>query len=306
MVFYMEAIASDATALIPLLKDGGEAFKILGDGAEQAGRIMSEETIDALDRAAIAFQRFGTFVKVQSGNVLATIMGIGTPLQELAEQQLKAEGKFEGLLGGAGQQKRRKLIQDRIKLLEVEQKKQEEAAEAARVLISKQANFENRTEGEKRRIKEENEEKLKEMRLEMFEAEASQNEELIQQRKNELELEEKIQDIMNKTNASRAEALGLAKQLVGIGAGADVNQSGYVTPREQRAFEREQRKKDRERRRKEREERIAESGVEASDKRREAAGESAQPKQGVKTLEEFAKSTADNTKTIAEEITKNP
>jgi hypothetical protein len=88
--------------------------------------------------------------------------------------------------------------------------------------------------------------------------------------------------------------------------GADTNQSGYVTPREQRAFERKKRQEEREQRRKERAERIAESGVEASDKRRQAAGEKAKPEQGVKTLEEFAKTTADNTKTIAEEITKNP
>jgi len=40
--FYMESIASDTTALIPLLRDGGAAVKELGDQAEAAGAVMSE------------------------------------------------------------------------------------------------------------------------------------------------------------------------------------------------------------------------------------------------------------------------
>ncbi|MEM9522755.1 MAG: hypothetical protein AAF982_01970 [Pseudomonadota bacterium] len=43
--FYMEAMASDATALIPLLQDGGSAMQALGDQAERAGRILSNETL---------------------------------------------------------------------------------------------------------------------------------------------------------------------------------------------------------------------------------------------------------------------
>lgn len=47
MVFYMEAIASDATALIPLLRNGGEGFDLWADAAEKAGAVMDEETIRA-------------------------------------------------------------------------------------------------------------------------------------------------------------------------------------------------------------------------------------------------------------------
>ncbi len=43
--FYLEAMASDATALLPLLKDKSEGFRVLGEQAEQAGRIMDQETI---------------------------------------------------------------------------------------------------------------------------------------------------------------------------------------------------------------------------------------------------------------------
>ena len=43
--FYLEAMASDATALLPLLKDNAEGLRVLGEQAEQAGRIMDQQTI---------------------------------------------------------------------------------------------------------------------------------------------------------------------------------------------------------------------------------------------------------------------
>lgn len=45
MTFYMEALASDATALLPLLRDNGAAMRQFGDEAQAAGRIMSNEMI---------------------------------------------------------------------------------------------------------------------------------------------------------------------------------------------------------------------------------------------------------------------
>ncbi|MCW1937506.1 phage tail tape measure protein [Pseudomonas sp. MDMC_285] len=47
MTFYLEAIASDATALLPLLKNNAEGFKLLGDQAAAAGAILDNETIRA-------------------------------------------------------------------------------------------------------------------------------------------------------------------------------------------------------------------------------------------------------------------
>lgn len=43
--FYMEAIISDSSLLIPLLENGGEGFKKWGDAAERANAIMSDEMI---------------------------------------------------------------------------------------------------------------------------------------------------------------------------------------------------------------------------------------------------------------------
>lgn len=45
MTFYMEALASDATALIPLLRDNGRAMRELGQEADNAGRVIDEALI---------------------------------------------------------------------------------------------------------------------------------------------------------------------------------------------------------------------------------------------------------------------
>lgn len=47
MSFYLESMASDTTALIPLLKDGGAGFKEWGDMAERAGAILDGKTMEA-------------------------------------------------------------------------------------------------------------------------------------------------------------------------------------------------------------------------------------------------------------------
>lgn len=54
MTFYMEAIASDATLLLPLLKDNAKGFAELGDAAASAGAIMDDKTIKAANELAAA------------------------------------------------------------------------------------------------------------------------------------------------------------------------------------------------------------------------------------------------------------
>ena len=49
MTFYMEAIASDATALIPLLRDNGKELKNLGDEAERTGNVFSDMEFEQLE-----------------------------------------------------------------------------------------------------------------------------------------------------------------------------------------------------------------------------------------------------------------
>lgn len=45
MTFYMEALASDSTLLLPLLKNNGQAMKELGDQAQAAGAILSNDLV---------------------------------------------------------------------------------------------------------------------------------------------------------------------------------------------------------------------------------------------------------------------
>ena len=47
MVFYMEALASDSTMLLPLLRENGAEFNRLGDAAERAGAIMGDDALNA-------------------------------------------------------------------------------------------------------------------------------------------------------------------------------------------------------------------------------------------------------------------
>ncbi|WP_202746340.1 transglycosylase SLT domain-containing protein [Acinetobacter baumannii] len=56
MKFYMEAIISDSSLLIPLLENGGEGFKKWGDAAEKAGAIMSDDLVRSLAEAKESLQ----------------------------------------------------------------------------------------------------------------------------------------------------------------------------------------------------------------------------------------------------------
>ena len=63
MVFFMEAIASDASALTPLLKNNGTQMRLLGDEAQRTGRILSK---DAVDGARELEKEFGDLEQIIS------------------------------------------------------------------------------------------------------------------------------------------------------------------------------------------------------------------------------------------------
>ena len=50
MTFFMEAIASDASMLLPLLRDGAKGFETLGEAAAQSGAILSKDLIADSER----------------------------------------------------------------------------------------------------------------------------------------------------------------------------------------------------------------------------------------------------------------
>lgn len=70
MTFYMEALASDATALLPLLKNGGAAMRDLGDEAQRAGRILDEDTIAGAVNVDDALQNLSRTLKTSSMETL--------------------------------------------------------------------------------------------------------------------------------------------------------------------------------------------------------------------------------------------
>lgn len=57
MVFYMEAVASDATALLPLLKDNGEAMKEFAEEIERTGLFLSDVDIARLIEVDASFKK---------------------------------------------------------------------------------------------------------------------------------------------------------------------------------------------------------------------------------------------------------
>lgn len=72
MTFYMEAIASDATALIPLLYNGGQAWKEYADEAERAGLVMDKMTAKELKEAEQAIDKITRKLIIMAGDVAAS------------------------------------------------------------------------------------------------------------------------------------------------------------------------------------------------------------------------------------------
>lgn len=77
MTFFLEAIASDATLLLPLLKNNSEGFRALGDEAERAGAILSQDTIDGaqqLNAAMFLLDQNLTGIKTQISSALIPVL----------------------------------------------------------------------------------------------------------------------------------------------------------------------------------------------------------------------------------------
>lgn len=63
MTFFMEALASDATALVPLFSKNGEALQALGDEAERAGRIMSNDMVQSGAQVDKEMRKIGSTIR---------------------------------------------------------------------------------------------------------------------------------------------------------------------------------------------------------------------------------------------------
>lgn len=59
MTFYMEAIASDAKVLLPLLRDNGKELGILADKAERVGAVINDQTARQIKQMGDSFDQAG-------------------------------------------------------------------------------------------------------------------------------------------------------------------------------------------------------------------------------------------------------
>ncbi|WP_286917802.1 MULTISPECIES: phage tail tape measure protein [Pseudomonas] len=101
MTTYMEAMADEATALIPLLRNNGAGFQQLGDQAETAGNILSSFQIDRLVQVN---QSIKTLEQSFAGATRQLVAGM-LPGIESVTQRLNAmskNGVTEGLGAGIG------------------------------------------------------------------------------------------------------------------------------------------------------------------------------------------------------------
>ena len=93
MTFFMEAIADEATALVPLLANGGEKFTELGDAAEAAGAILSFRTI------AVSKEFSAELVEMQQ-SILGVKNGLANEFMPVLAQAAKDLNQFIADAGG--------------------------------------------------------------------------------------------------------------------------------------------------------------------------------------------------------------
>lgn len=85
MTTYMEQMADEATALIPLLRDNGKGFKDAGDQAEKLGLVISKFNIERLVDAGQAVRELqSTFTGIGQQIALGLLPGIETITASLA------------------------------------------------------------------------------------------------------------------------------------------------------------------------------------------------------------------------------
>lgn len=88
MKFYMEAIISDSSLLIPLLEKNGQGFKFWGDAAQKTGAIMSNDMVKSLADAKVNLQ----ILDLQWQGLQATLINDAIPVIEaIAENWDKVE-----------------------------------------------------------------------------------------------------------------------------------------------------------------------------------------------------------------------
>ncbi|MGV6473509.1 hypothetical protein [Azotobacter vinelandii] len=101
MTTYLEEFADEATALIPLLRNGGQGFKDMGDQAERLGQVLSAVDIERLSALNATINQLKGSVQGASNElVMAMLPAIQAVTDDL--NQLSTNGAFTVLGEGIG------------------------------------------------------------------------------------------------------------------------------------------------------------------------------------------------------------
>ena len=105
MTFFMEAIASESTSLLPLLQNNGAAMRQFGDEAERAGLILSSDMLEQLREAERAMGQMGNVVRVLQQRLAVelapSLQAAAERFNELAQSD-EVQSAIERLAGAFG------------------------------------------------------------------------------------------------------------------------------------------------------------------------------------------------------------
>ncbi|SFW65527.1 phage tail tape measure protein [Pseudomonas sp. NFACC10-1] len=103
MTFYMEGIADEASALVPLLRNGGKEFKQLGDAAESAGAILSVQTIAVSKQFSSELMGLMQNLQGTKNKIADDFMPVVQQLTKDLNDSVKAGGGVTKVVGEMGE-----------------------------------------------------------------------------------------------------------------------------------------------------------------------------------------------------------
>ncbi|MEL5879821.1 tail tape measure protein [Cereibacter sphaeroides] len=102
MTFYMEAIANDATLLLPLLRNNGAEMERLGDQAAGLGAILGDDAVDALRDAHLALGQMATAVSAARDRIAAELAPAVEAMAVAFTTSMREGGLLRGVIDGIG------------------------------------------------------------------------------------------------------------------------------------------------------------------------------------------------------------
>ncbi|WP_160477526.1 tail tape measure protein [Cereibacter sphaeroides] len=102
MTFYMEAIANDATLLLPLLRNNGAEMERLGDQAADLGAILGDDAVASLRDAHLALGQMATAVSAARDRIAAELAPAVEAMAVAFTNSMREGGLLRGVIDGIG------------------------------------------------------------------------------------------------------------------------------------------------------------------------------------------------------------